>query len=410
MFFKPLPFVFLSLFFCNSGISQAQQKNIIAYDVETKRKSIWQSQDLKTSNLSDRTSFFKGIYSGITSNLPLSQPTDNLYESTKFTQKSSIQSTFEVIDYPIRTAIKLIIQDNGESFHSCSAMMISRRHVLTAAHCFIDMKNPNEVLYDSIFAYPTFDDGENQTNIPAAQVHRIYFFENWQSADGEDMMVLELEKPIGEMTGWLGIGYNEDDSFFENNNFHKLSYPGEPLFEDEITYNGDTLYHAFGQLDFRESQSNNEATLYVPNYNAARSGESGSTIFYTNNDDNYTIYGVLNYMNNFKHSRIQDWQFHAIKEIIKDDVVRIVENRWQDNIEIYPNPTIDFIKLNFGQVTEAFTVLVLDAAGNQVSLIDIDSEQLETILDFRSLQVGIYYLQISDGKKIISKQVMKAKS
>jgi hypothetical protein len=68
MFFKPLPFVFLSLFFCNSGISQAQQKNIIAYDVETKRKSIWQSQDLKTSNLSDRTSLFKGIYSVITSN------------------------------------------------------------------------------------------------------------------------------------------------------------------------------------------------------------------------------------------------------------------------------------------------------------------------------------------------------
>lgn len=410
MFSKPLPFLFISLAFCNTDMLLAQAKNLVTYDVRTHEKSIWQPVDFNATNHTGETTFFEGNYNVNTTNLPLNQPVSNLYERTNFTQKAKVQDNYNLADYPIRAVIKLVIHDNGESFHSCSAMMISRRHVLTAAHCFIDMANPNEVLFDSIFAYPTFDNGQNQTNIPAAQVQRIYFFENWQSGNGEDMMILELDKPIGERTGWLGIGYNDDNSFFENNNFHKLSYPGEQLFDDEVSYNGDTLYYAFGQLGFQVNQANNQTTLYVPNYNAARPGESGSSIFYTNNESNYTIYGVLNYLNNFKHSRIQDWQFYAIEEIIQNDVVEVAAMDWRHNITIYPNPTTDFVKLKFESFTDDFTVFVLDETGRQVKYTEVASGQLETELDFRNLPTGIYYLNIFDGEKVISKQVMKAKS
>jgi V8-like Glu-specific endopeptidase len=410
MFFKSLPFLFISLAFCHTNLLLAQVKNLVTYDARTHQKSIWQPVDFNATNSTAETTFFEGNYNVNTTNLPLNQPVSNLYERTNFTQKIKVQDAYKLVDYPIRAAIKLVIHDNGKSFHSCSAMMISRRHVLTAAHCFIDMANPNEVLFDSIFAYPTFDNGQNQTNIPAAQVQRIYFFENWQSANGEDMIILELNEPIGEMTGWLGIGYNEDNSFFENNNFHKLSYPGEQLFDDEVSYNGDTLYHTFGQLSFQENQANNQTMLYVPNYNAARPGESGSSIFYTNNENKYTIYGVLNYLNNFKHSRIQNWQFYAIEEIIQNDLVEVVAIDWWQNITIYPNPTTDFVKLKFESFTDNLTVFVLDETGRQVKYTEVTSGQLEMELDFRNLPTGIYYLNIFGGEKVISKQVIKVKS
>lgn len=413
MFSKPLPCLLFLIACCTTNAIQlkAQAKKIIAYDVKTKSKSIWNPTHVNTSVSNDQTPSFKGLLNSNTTNLPLAKPTANLIESTTFTQKTLVQNTYNVTDYPIRTTIKLIIEDEGELFHSCSAVMISSRHALTAAHCFIDAANPNEVLFDNILAYAMFDNGEQQDELNSAQVQKIYFFKDWESFNGEDMMILELDAPIGEKTGWLGIGFNNDNTFFENNNFHKFSYPGEQIFEDETAYNGDTLYYTYGQLGFRQNSTYNDVMLSVPDYNEARPGESGSSIIYTNNEDEYTTYGVLNYLSDFKHSRIQPWQFYNIEAIIRESTRPIEPPQVNHTLfEVFPNPTVDFVNIKFKDLTQEYTVIVYDSKGLKVDFVDIPKGQLNARIDLSNKPSGMYSINVYDGNKMIANQVMKTES
>ena len=404
MFPKPLLCVF-TLLFCHE-ISSAQNRQLVVYDVATKQQTKRPLIDFDSTLEKNSTAYFSGIYTSSIVDLSLDVPQENLHEHTSFTNKVPAQKVADIRHFPFSTTIKLVIVHNGELFHGCSAVMISSRHILTAAHCFIDFSTPNDVEIDSVFAVPMYDNGSPQTGIPKGKIQKLYFFEDWSVSKGEDIMVLELEKPIGEMTGWLGIGYHKEDLFFESNNFHKLSYPGSQLFDDDIEYNGDTMYYSYGRLGFVPNQPTYNY-LAVPSHFGGRPGESGSSIIYTNNDNVYTTYGVLNFVSNYRHSRIQDWQFYAIKSVIEKDTEPIKPTKAIVDVTVYPNPTPDRVHLKFADFTADYTITVVNANGQRLGFVEVEKGQLETEIDLTAYPAGLYILNIHHGKETISQKVMK---
>lgn len=403
MFSKPLLCLFSILFCCELA---GQNKPLIVYDVATKQKSKLPIIPFDSLINQSRTDFFSGKYSQSKVDLSLEIPQENLHQNTHFTNKSPAKEFANVYDFPFSATIKLVIENDGELYHGCSAVMISSRHVLTAAHCFIDISTPNEVMIDSVYAVPMYDNGLPQTSIPKSLISKIYFFEDWNVGNGEDILVLELEKPIGEMTGWFGIGYNEDNTFFEENNFHKLSYPGDKLFDDDVDYNGDTMYYSYGRLGFLSNNSSDNY-LGVPSHFGGRPGESGSSIFYTNNEDVYTTYGVLNFVSNYRHSRIQDWQFYAIKSVIEAHTIPIEPTNSIVEVSIFPNPTADRVNLKFDDFTDEYIISVVNANGQRIGFIELEKGQLETEIDLTAQPAGVYFLNIYKGKEKVSKRVVK---
>lgn len=406
MLSRPLQSLLLTVF-CTSmyqPIYAQTPQPMIVYDVATKTYTTRDFTEDLSAKHHDQTNPFYGTYNNITASLPTITATTNLNNHTSFTNKENTTNHYETDAYPLRAMVTLVVEDNGELFHNCSATMVSSRHVLTAAHCLVDLSNPNEIKFDSVYAYPAYNNGEQIDGIPAAQVTKIYFFEGWNSGMLNDIMILELAEPIGEISGWLGVGYDDDNSYFENHVFHKLSYPGVKLLPEDLDFNGDTLYHSYGNLNF--FGTNNDDFLGVIDYNAARPGDSGSSVFYTDNQENYTAFGVASMANNMRQCRINHWKFTAIESIIREYTIAPNPNL-AIAVEVYPNPTTDFVKLKFNQVSKDLTIFVLDASGRQVVFKNVGEDELETEINLSDFSNGMYYFNISNGEKMITKQVMK---
>jgi len=233
---------------------------------------------------------------------------NNLYPNTEYTKKRKTQIDYEKTKFPIRTSVKLFSIVNGELIDLCSESFISEKHILTAAHCFVEI-NSNTVTVDSILICPVYDEGEFSLDFDCSLGHKIYFIDNWNYSN-EDIAIMELDEPIGVKTGWLSIGFNKSSDFFDDGIYYKFSYPSVFLPSvDSTEYNGDTLYYNYGEIrQFGNFHLGVNGAIAIP-------GESGSSITQIENDTSYISYGVL-VQGNYTHIKIRDWMYFIFKSII----------------------------------------------------------------------------------------------
>lgn len=379
--------------------SYGQQKPVLIFDLTNDTLDSLEHVVFDTTVISSETKHNLGYFDTDIASLELDPPLSNLFPNSEFTLKKKVLDDFDPSDYPIRTTVKIFTEKEGVLIGNCSGSFISRKHVLTAAHCILGL-NTDTLRINSINVCPVFDQGDFSPHFDCTYVSKVYSFKDWNIMH-EDFALLELEKPIGESTGWIGIGFNDFDSALTDGIFYKFTYPsGELPLLDSNTYNGDTLYYNYGKMNVVNTHSIGTSNAY------GITGESGSSLLKIVGEQSYTSYGVLSFSVDLIHSRLKRWQFYALENIIRDDLILGKPRRGNGaDWIIYPNPTTGVVKLENLPWHKINEIKLYDSQGRTIRF---DTYLLrETGLNISHLVDGIYYLALVTNEATEIRKIVK---
>ncbi len=375
-----------------------QNTQMMSYDLQTKELDSIPLPLPDVSITRQHTAFNLGEENTEIELLKEEYPTENLIPNTQFTQKVQASQDYSISKFPFRTAVKLFSIQNDSLFKNCSGMVISQKHVLSAAHCFFEKgQNVPRAAQDTLKVCPIFDNGIVHPEIPCSAVSKIYSFPNW-SVNDSDFAILELAEPLGKSTGWIGIGFNDHDDELEENIYYRFSYPNSSYLKPG-SYNGDTLYYAYGVMDLPEPHF-----LGIQN-TFCDFGESGSHLLSVSNEMSYTTYGTLTYGINCRHNRITGEIFSAMNHVIKDDLILSIPDEDSPvELTIFPNPTTGTFQLKHHDGSLHKSYSLFNQIGQKVVHGTLD---LSTSIDISALPDGLYVLRLSTSKNVVTGTILK---
>ncbi len=389
----------LSLFY-----SAQAQDTIIVYDILNQSITKIDPVAYDSTQTFNHTSFSMGTLGNPT---PLSTipPNSNLFPNSNFSKPELAENFHNLLDYPIRTAVALHFY-NADTFSGtgCSGIMVGPDLVLTAAHCVSGIGSAPTWHTDSFLIAPAYNNGQLQSSLPSSWVKKIYLFqENYNGSIQHETALLQLREPIGLDIGWVGIAYSSDASYFDNKVFHKLSYPSiRDPFDTSKVYNGDSLYYNYGYIDtFPSSYS---AYLGVRD-GWGVPGQSGSSLFYTDNLNAYYSFGVLSFSHNYSHAHINAQIFYQLQNIIDNYAYTVPISTIPNtsSVKVYPNPFKTQTTFEFENPSSiAYDFELIDVQGRVV----IKQHQIKDnslTINRKNLNQGIYFFRfIHKGQTIFS--------
>ncbi|MCB0262845.1 MAG: T9SS type A sorting domain-containing protein [Calditrichaeota bacterium] len=205
------------------------------------------------------------------------------------------------VAYPFSTTVKLFLSYPNGNFVA-TGVLIDPFHILTAGHVIYD--DVNDTWVNSVIAIPSFSGGTPYFG--RANAVELYSWSGWtQDHSIEwDMGYIRLDRPVGALTGTLGYGFNDDNSFFTNNSFRQYCYPAES------PYPGNKMYTWFGEYD--------QATTHILYHNNIGYGGMSGSGSYKRDVANRYVYAVLSHGidNRTGDTRINSQRFNSIRNRI----------------------------------------------------------------------------------------------
>lgn len=396
-----LLFFFLILFISEQVFSQVD--TLIYYDVRTGIIEEIPNVFIDSSKSFDFTEWNYGSERGF-SELKLDKP-PNTFHGSGFTDYTPVHLFYSTSSYPIRTAVKLFIYYDDSLAQGCSGIMVSNDLVLTASHCVC-----RQDFMDSILVMPAFDNGE-ENPIFGKSISEGYYIpkSNLDYFIRDDIALIKLREPIGIKTGWIGIAFSDNDNFFENKVFHKLSYPATvDLLDSTRVYNGDTLYYNYGTLDYVYEKSFGFNIFGIK-------GQSGSSLFYTNNTVFYS-FGTLSTAFGSNHYRIRKDVFYAFKNIINKNITYVDNRKDMKDYYLsnaYPNPFNPISKISYYLPHNSYiSLIVYNILGKVVAVLENgykNKGEYEVEFDGKNLPSGVYIFTMNTNNFFQSKKMLLLK-
>jgi hypothetical protein len=273
--------------------------------------------------------------------------------------------------------------------------MVGTQYVLTAAHCLYNHIQGNWQ-YDSLLILPAFDNGQPNASLPQSKAsHYIITKSFFDGTFDPDIALIQLQKPIGLQTGWIGMGFTTDTAFYQQKTYHKLSYPVSSSPEEpNRPYNGDTLYYDYGYVQ--------PLAQYIGIANSGgigAPGQSGSSFFYTDNSEIYST-AVHTYSGQYRHTVIPPAFYYTVLDYINQTPLNNNPPAPEPApLQVFPNPAQGQFHIAYGNFHAQ--VSILDALGRQIippfTLVDgwgtVDCEKWEK---------GIYFIRIQHNGQVLA--------
>jgi V8-like Glu-specific endopeptidase len=384
---------------------------MVRYDIEASKIDTLPTIEFDTSITSGFTNWNFGINNSI--GLLSLEPPQITFNNSGFTDFTPAHNYFDINKYPIRTAVKIFRIVNDTLKQKCSGILVAKNYVLTDCHCIGEYDSLNNFIFeDSTYIYPAYNNGvANPLWDTTEAIEYFTFKENLVGVlPTIDIALIKLEKKIGEQNGWIGIGFNQNNNFFEENVFHKLSYPGTVDLSDTTRiFNGDTIYYNYGTLDLINDRWLGYNIFGIP-------GQSGSSLIYTDNEIYYSV-GTLVWAVNSHHIRINNFIFYSFNSVIGNTISSLENEKEVKNSyylsNAFPNPfnpttNIDYtLPINTNVKLRVYNIL-----GETIATLvnEFQSKGIHSIkLDGTNLSSGIYFYVLETDDFIQTKKLMVLK-
>ena len=160
-------------------------------------------------------------------------PVGELLESVSLDSPHAPEMTFSEIvsrtnttEYPYRTTARLKSTWSGTgNLKSCSGVMIDPFWVVTSGNCVHDIDAAFGGWATSVEVTPAMD--RSYAPYDSSYADHFWSWTTWtqEQQDDWDLAYLHLYRPVGALSGWVGLGYNSSDAFYKDNTFENCGYP-----------------------------------------------------------------------------------------------------------------------------------------------------------------------------------------
>jgi V8-like Glu-specific endopeptidase len=236
------------------------------------------------------------------------------------------------------SALRRVVNDSVKP--SCSAILVGPRWVLTAGHCIRRLYDLRVVIVPGERrVYPSWDLGAPRAGVAYADVHYAYCVSMAiDDVTSNDVALLELDRPIGNDVGYVGLRTYASPQSIDSIVGHILSYPagGIWFYDSTKSFDGDRMYYRRGRIDDdvrSEDAFTLPTTVGVP-------GESGSSLL-IRDGDGYASVGVLYFAFDARCRRLDATTFEAFRRVmgvpttVTDRTVDVDRNARYDDVRVY---------------------------------------------------------------------------